>query len=301
MSHNDKSQLSSPFSFLRDGKWWQTALEDAWLFLPYCIFPAILLALANISILISLDNLSDMSSVLAQSLETLTEKLVISGITSLLGMTLTMWALTAWLNRLMAFCRYRLLGLAASKEERKRTVQKVLADISQNQKKLFKFWFLFSLYLLIPIVPLTVLLLAQTIAYSPTLQELNLFTPPAYVNFILLGGIAIFMAVSAAMTAAGIATASKLDLPYRDAASKSVKLFWKHWLMLSVISAAVLLANTVISAPQLITLSGQINSKPDLVPGTIAQIWLAITSSILWTLSLCPPLELLRRDLVSTR
>ncbi len=297
MPSNDKSSLR--FSFLSDRQWWTLALFDSRLFFPYCIFPALLLALANISILISLDTLSDTSNLVGQTLDALTQKLAVGGITSLLGLALTVWSLTIWLNRLTAFCRFRLFSDTGSVEKKKLAVKSALAEVAQNQKSLFQFWFIFSLYLLVPVVPLTFLVFIQTLANSPSLQALNLVTLPDSLSILLNSGILIFTVITAAMTVVATAMASRFNLSYQATALKSVKLFLNHGLILCLAIAIVLLVNAVLSAPQLIVLAVHLSTKPDLIAGTIGQVWFALTSSMLWTISLCPLLQILRRDLVA--
>ncbi len=300
MPSNDKSHLR--FSFLSDGHWWKQALFDSRLFFTYCIFPALLLALANISLLISLDTLSDTSNLTGQSLDYLTQKLAVGGISSLIGLALTVWSLTLWLNRLTAFCRFRLFADPGNPEKKKLAVKTVISEVAQNQKMLCQFWFIFSLFLLVPVVPLTILVLLETLVHSPTLQALNLIKLPGYMNAMLNVGILIFTVVSAAMTVVATATVSKLNLHYKASSLKAVKLFVKRGLIICLATAIVLLVNALISAPQsvlqLIASAGQ-SSPTDLLAGVVGQVWLALTSSMLWTISLCPVLEILRRDLVA--
>lgn len=273
-------------------------MEDALLFAPHCILPASLLALANISLVLSLYTLSDASSLESLTLEQLTQKFAAGSLCSLFGIVLTVWALTIWLNRLTAFCRFR-LQTKDNQVDSKKAVKLAICEIGQSQKTLFKFWLIFSLYLLTPVIPLTFLILIQTIAYSPTLQALNLFTVPASVNYILIAGIAILTVVSAAMTIAATAIASKLNVSSQMAATQSIKLFLNQSLVLCLITTLVLLVNALVSAPQLLIVSSQ-QARPDLTWAIFSQIWLGATSTILWTLSFCPALELLRRDLIST-
>lgn len=299
MSQNDKSHLSSSFSFLTDSQWWKLSFNDARLFLPHCVLPASLLALANISLVLSLYTLSDASSLTSLTLEQLTQKLAVGSLTSLFGICLTVWALTVWLNRLTSFCRFRLANKGTAEKEKNEAINLALSAIGKSQKLLFKFWLIFSLYLLVPIIPLTLLVLIQTIAFSPTLQALNLLTVPPSVNYVLLSGIAVLTVVSVAMTIVATAVAGKLNTSYRLAALQSVKLFLNHGPTLGLVTAIVLLVNALVSAPQiLVAVSSQ--AKPDLAWTILFQIWLGLTSTILWTLSLCPALEILRRDLIST-
>ncbi|MBX9771173.1 MAG: hypothetical protein K2X29_07365 [Candidatus Obscuribacterales bacterium] len=260
------------------------------------------MALANISLLISLDTLSDTSNLTGQSLDYLTQKLAVGGISSLIGLALTVWSLTLWLNRLTAFCRFRLFADPGNPEKKKLAVKTVISEVAQNQKMLCQFWFIFSLFLLVPVVPLTILVLLETLVHSPTLQALNLIKLPGYMNAMLNVGILIFTVVSAAMTVVATATVSKLNLHYKASSLKAVKLFVKRGLIICLATAIVLLVNALISAPQsvlqLIASAGQ-SSPTDLLAGVVGQVWLALTSSMLWTISLCPVLEILRRDLVA--
>lgn len=296
MSQNDKSQLSSPVSFLVDAKWWRQALDDSLLFFPHSFYPALLLALANISLILCTNTLSDTNS-LHQTLESLTQTLVQALVTSLLGIGLTLWALTIWLNRLTAFSRKRLYATNIS--DKNAAINKALLDISQNQKPLFKFWFVFSLYLLVPVIPLTFLIVLHTLAYSPTLKSLHLFTLPPQLNLILNAAIIIFTVITLAMTLVATVVAGKLDSAANAASLQSIKLFLNRGLILCLASALVLILNAIISAPQILLSANQISAAPELVPAIIAQIWLALTSAILWPLSISPIVELLRRDLVA--
>ncbi len=297
MSPNDKSQLSSSLRLFRDGSWRKTALSDSLLFFPYCIFPALLLALANIALVICVNTLSDTSALESITVDALMQKLAIGLTTTFLGIGLTVWSLTIWLDRLTAFCRLR---LSQDTHDRKTQVQSALAAVKENKKTLFKFWFIFSLYLLIPISPLTILISVQTLAASPSLKALNMVAIPPELALINNLGIGIFTVITLAMTMAGIAVASKLSSSAQTMAAQSFKLFLNQALALCLIAAAVVLVNAIISAPQVIVTGGQSAAKSDLLPGILAQVWLCLTSSILWTLSLCPAVEYLRRDLVAT-
>lgn len=288
MSQNDKSQLT----------WWRQALDDSLAFFPYSFFPALLLSLANISLVFCVNTLSDTGSLQGQTLESLTQTLIQGLVTSLLGLGLTIWALTIWLNRLTAFCRVRLLY--AQEKDKKVAIEKALLDVRQNQKYLFKFWLVFSLYLLLPVIPLTFLVILHTLAHSPTLRALNLFAVPPHLNIILTSAIVIFTVITLALTLVATAVASKFSPAANSASLQSVKLFLNKGLVLCVTAAGILFLNTLISAPQVLYTANQMTAQPELTTSIIAQVWLALTSAILWPLSISPILEFLRRDLIST-
>jgi hypothetical protein len=281
--------------FLLDKQWWLEAWQASVKFAPRCIPCAAAIAIANLIVVGSTELfMHTLRSV--KSVETPTDfgnllLLTLGVLCSILfALGLTFWALWDWLVKLTAFAKLLL-------ERQPITVDSSFDAIKQTAKRkgyLMKLWFVASLILLVPAIPLSMAIGFHSMLTGPTAmlnyREMPLpawiFAPTtqiatAAVTFVLT-------VLTLAYTFVTVAFSAISQEPAGRTAWIALRQTAKHLLPLSAIAAIILLANLVITAPQVIIGLGGVGAAHHPAVEAIAQVWLGIASPIVWPLSLAP-------------
>jgi len=277
--------------FLRNPNWWKQSFTISVKFFRQFIFPALGLALANIVMLFGAFWMSQSLNHENVTLEMLTQAAIIAGVSALIGLVLSLWVLALWLMRLTAFCRLLLETPDGNAVE----FRKCLDEISARRWWLSKLWLIGSVYLLLPVGALCALITIKTLIDSPY-GFLGLEQVP-WIHSVIILGIAVLCVGVTSYTLALMVVAASSKLSAGKAAQQSIELFWSNRPNLVVLSILVLLVNLIISAPQTVfgLNAGSINITQDtLILQIVQQIWLGISSAVLWPWSLIPYCKLLR-------
>lgn len=286
--------------FMTDTQWWKSAASFAGTRWKHFVLPSAVLTGSNL-LAVGADAWLA-SGMKGDDVELV--KLAICAIcalaASIAALVLAFWALYVWFVKLVAFC-----GEWFSRESADSRGMAEIADGFGKQKSFVSALMLWSsFYLLVPAIPLSVLI-AVNMLCSPRFKVLGqrvLDFPPQtilLVNFM----IALLSGVIVAYTLVFIALAGVAD----DTSAKSVshrtlQILLRNLPAASVVLLTVAVVNVLLTAPQLILLCTPLSEQlsNNLAASLVAQVWLGISSVVIWPLSLLPFCQLVRARLSSS-
>lgn len=198
------------------------------------------------------------------------------------------WALGRWFVNLLAFCR-EWFALQAGKTT---PFEEILKKLKADKSYLSSLMLWNSVYLLVPVLPLSVLIGLNVVA-SPKFmflgQRMMEFSPP--VSICINVTIAVLSIFTVASTFIPVALAACSDAESGlEVTKKSIGILWKHLGASLMVSLVVTCANVLLTAPlTLLSCTPWAEQVASNVPlNLVAQVWLGITSVVLWPLSLLP-------------
>jgi len=280
-------------SFLISPPWWRQAVGSALVFAPACLLPATCLSAANIVLLVGLDHLTSHLSVLTP--EALGSAVLIALGCAVAGLVLSLIALGSWLTRLTAWAR---ACLRYSQPPSQAQIDQALADIAAKKGYLAKLWLIASVFLLLPVAPLAILI-ALHILSTPQLfgREIIVLSLPHWLSMAVSAGAALITVVVVAYSLVLIVHSSVASSEAGEAAWQALKLFFRRWLVWLAVTVIVIALNVVVSDPLLLfgvsPFSQQ--SSGNLAAGIAGQIWLGLSSLVLWPLSVMPFCNLFKK------
>jgi hypothetical protein len=168
--------------------------------------------------------------------------------------------------------------------------------ILKRRRYLARFYLLVSLVILPPV--LFWMLLCAIKVYSGQQSVLRISLPPP-VDYGITSTLALLGVYLVGLTCLSIVESSVSELGANNAAWDCIKRSFKIFLPMSIVSILILVLNVVIATPQLVlnpteAFSMKFMSEPLLVSGA-SQTWQGITSLVLFTMSVCPFCEFLRK------
>jgi hypothetical protein len=294
---------------LHDRHWWRRAWAASWRFAPHCIPCAALLTAANVIVAIGGDYaISRMKQPQAAVITDLGPILILY-LSILIGLmvilVLSMVALAQWLLKLTMFARLfceaeqaheNAGGDAAPSAYHLDSDAVANADQAIRKRWVYvmKVWLVASLLLLPPAVPLMVLVMLHSMIAGPMPLDIKVLGWPSWltspsVAFSAFAVGAVLTVICTAYSFVTIVFSAVSEMPAPRTAVVAMKESIKHWLPLCIITAIILLANIVITAPQMIAyLTPLAAFAKQSVVEACAQVWLGISSLVLWPLSVAP-------------
>jgi hypothetical protein len=284
-------------NFVSDKSWWRHAFASALAFAPFCYVPAFVLCVADIIVLLTVEHLNRSMNASMITPADLWQSAVLGLLASALSFLLTLWAFWSWLCRLTAFGRvFNKSDHVPDKEE----FQQAIDYVASQQKVFAKIWMFASFYVLLPAIPLCFFVLLTSVS-APELTSMHVtnFTLPVWV--MVLGGFVCFAltAIACAYTFVVFAVSANYDNNNPQSAGyiakRSFQLFWRHFSLFAGTSAMVLLANIVITRPMIFWTQQTLELTKLQIGFEICwQVWFAIASVVLWSLSLAPFCQLVK-------
>jgi hypothetical protein len=216
------------------------------------------------------------------------------------AIALSLWGLGEWLMRLTAFAMLLATERGTVNDP---DIREALNKTAERKGYLFKLWLVASLYLLLPVMPLSFIIGMKTTFGDPKhlVFDPAVVPPPAWLVDEQIGvgvtiAIVVLTLVTVLYTYVTIVLSAVSDLPAVRTANIAFRESLKNGVPLLVITAIILLANVAVTAPQMLirlTPWGALCQTP--LAETCAQIWLGITSLFVWPLSLAPYCRLIQR------
>jgi hypothetical protein len=293
---------SPSLAILLTKKWWHYSLLTAVLFMRHCWLAGTVWTATLVTSVIGTWYAS--AHLAPNGVATLESMLVSAGASFLtvgVSLALMLWSVGAWLIADTAYSRaYLELPLldAISAGPAIREKQRSCALEARHQKLfLAKFWFYNAVFLLVPVVILTVLSLVKTIEVS-AISGVKLFTLSPLANAVILTLIGFLTIVLTQVSSVGLAVSSRTKLEPLAAAKQTMSLSWRFAWQGFLITTVVILLNIVVSSPQVLFKLNDLNSlfvlSNDIVPLLLACIWQGVSSIFLWTFSMAPICEIVR-------
>lgn len=287
--------------FVTDKQWWKDAVECCKRFAPRCYVPAGIMTAANIALLVAYNVIFSHLDALAETQKPTVISNVDTGILQLLGTLIvallcSMGALIAlvvavcmWTERLHAFGRaFARRGATAAVPD----FDEAQSFVKGNHKFLLVFWLVGSGYLLLP----TLFMMAFTgaklmmrpefavmfdVPFGLTRQQFALFCDGAGTLFVI-----VILAYSlVALVFGALANTG----PARLATNLLLEIL-RHPVPPFALTVLVCLANALVVLPFTAAVfffpSAQLESNTAYI--LLSQIWLGLTSTIVWPLSIAP-------------
>lgn len=290
--------------FLFDRQWWRTAFERAWAFAPQCIVPAVVLTVSNLITVGATAGFMFAMKRLQQNTVTTTTDIglvLLACIGVLLALIVALlaafWALFEWMLKLTAFAEVVMNEDADASAEK---IQQALNTVKERRGYLMRLWFVASLWLLIPAMPVSLLIGLNSVlgGKQPLMDKSQLTLPPwlldpnvqmtaQAVSIVLT---LIFLAYS--MVTIAFSAISK-DGPSATA-WVALRETMKNLIPLCLLIGALSLVNIVITAPQMVIALTGVDWIHHPAVEAVAQLWLGLTSLVAWPLTMAPVCRLVR-------
>jgi len=216
------------------------------------------------------------------------------------------WALGVWLVKLTAFCAACIeVPITDKTLDRSRTIaaqSAAVESIWHKKAHLAKFWLYLSLFLSPLIAILAIFFTGKVLISASTYGEM-IKIPPA-INAALIGSAAFFMLVISEISLVALAVSSRSNLEALQATKLAFKLSFKLFVPGVLITAFVTFLNVALASPQVLFRLHNPESmflmQENVVQLMIETLWQGLSSVVLWTFTLTPITELVRRQLSLT-
>jgi hypothetical protein len=206
------------------------------------------------------------------------------------SVALSLWALTIWLNRLTVYAH----AFFQSEAPRESDFRMAAESVKERAKFLNSVWLFDTIFLIVPVFPLSVLIAFKILTSSEFNFEGNQFLQLPnnlfWLDGVATAAIALLSLLTVACTFSIIAFASvSKKPPFATALAANAELF-RQLPTAFLTTTLVLGANVALTAPHLLLFFTSIPAmvKSNMILGILAQIWLAFASPFAWTLSLAP-------------
>lgn len=290
--------------FLLDKNWWRAAWKKAWLFAPRCTACAMALTVGNLIIVFGSQQMQIRMHLLQSaegitSIEPIVQILLIGLTVMALSLLLTLWSLSVWMVQLTIFANaVQNAGTIITRE-----IFSESASVIRKRKKFFaKVWLVASLYLLIPIFPIALMIALKAVTGPEfTVGGQALVPVPSVLNqdnlqvaITIFGAALSVLALAYSMTTLVFSSVSTAGPG--STANAALSECFKHSGMVLVVAVAVTVLNMIVTAPSLALTMMNLPSLPgsNVWLACLGQIWIGISSVVLWPLSVAPFCELVR-------
>ncbi len=277
----------SDLSFLVSQSWWAQSLKSVFANSGRFLLPALVLAFSNSCSLyadICMKGGIDLGALESGQIDL--QKMLNTGvgvsIASILGLVSGLMAMSYWLMDLTAFSRFALLASPVSFAE-------CMKDIKVQSKHLAGVWMVGTLYLLGPVLPLSVLIAFSVLGNFPiTVNGEPIFTVPEQAFIFMNAGVGLLSLITIDYSVILIVVSAINSQKPGKVATLALDIFLQHPLQMSVLNLVMIILCGFISAPfvfgsvfpQFVALS------KNLVFGVGCHLWLAFSSLICWPLTL---------------
>lgn len=288
-------------SFVTDAAWWRASLECCKRFAPRCYLPAGIFTAANIGLLIAYNVVFSHLDALKDTQKPTVIDSADSGILQLLGMLIAallgamgalsalMVSLVMWMQRLHIFARaYGRMGTAAAAAD----FDEATAFLKGHQKFSLVFWLVATGYLLVPSLFVTAFIGAKILMrpeFAAMFDPPPGFTRPQFSMFCDASS-SIFLFVILAYTFVGFVFGSLANTNPVRLATDVVMEMLRHPIAPFALTLLVCVVNGLLvlpfSAAVFLFPSAQLESNWLYI--LVSQVWLGVTSTIVWPLSLAP-------------
>lgn len=277
-------------------------IDSVTVFIPDCFVPAALLSLAGIILLLGSSLTFGRLNSPLLSLNNLLIAMAILLSSFAAGFVLLVISFSKWIFVLLVFCRFWLCqpSIAGQASDLKVLQQHARDEIKSRRASLTRFGLLSILYLLLPMLIFCLAVVLKIVSLSPVLGTQALVLPH-FADLILLAVIIVFGLALTTISLIAVPIAAMSKGTAMQTVKQTFTLSWKMLPQATVLSALILVLNTVVANPQVLTNCASLESY--LVPSTnlplamFEQIWQGLVSIILFPLSLIPFCELLRYSL----
>lgn len=283
-------------SFLTKLDWWKQSFRAALAFSPACLLTAAGVAGGDFLIWFGGRQACQLFSMNVITTDVLLRTAGVGLCCLLAGMLVITWALTVWVLKITAFSRACLKGATSPDASLFDTSSK---EVFANKVFLLKLWSIASLYLLVVIVPLTLLASLRAVQYAEFLMSQKGAPAVTPATMLTDAGLTLCTVLLTGLTFTVVVLSSHTLSAAAKTAKAAVELFRHHSLSILVLALVVICINVAISAPQMLLPGASMlpTGGQDIISYVIWQIWFALSTSVLWPWSVSPFCRLLETDI----
>ncbi len=287
------SQSFKNLSFLLKVEWWQKSLAVAASYAKSFFLPAALLGCANVTSFVATQQMYAILRAQDLRADELPKAVLSACAWMFIGLALISWSLGLLLIRLTAFTRAYLEEGSGPPDGN--LWKRCLNEVKHRKLYLFKLWSLASVYLIAPIFPFGILSSIKA-ASTPMFGAASVISLPPWGSALVNIGLILIAAVITGYSFVVLALSARRLNAAGESAWLSAKLFYREALLLTILSAVILAANTLISTPFALFSVGSVEEmlNQNLYCYIGWQAWFALSSSVLWPWSvivICDPLR----------
>ncbi|HEY9732704.1 MAG TPA: hypothetical protein V6C89_12375 [Drouetiella sp.] len=297
----------SPYKCFSSKQWWSNALLLSFLFAKHCVAPAGLY-LASLAIFLVPSIFVVATFKKTVDISQLVQAMIVYVVTLIVAVPMLFWCFGAWLVRLTAFsaafASFSRAELIENKVQSSR-VQEVQRDALDHVKRqkvfLAKFWSTLTIFLSIPCALFLISMLVLSCTSPAVLGTSALKLPVA--AMVATDIVCLISGLSTTIVSfVGVSVSSVTDNEPVKQAKKAVALSARGILPLTVITASCLFASVLITCPQELVHGGRVTT-PGVVSvswlSVVQEVWRAVSSTVIWTLTIAPICEFLRGKQIS--
>ncbi len=279
--------------------------------LPKFLLPAVLFAVSNGTSIYADSLLSsglELGDIAPESLNKLATTMVFLSLAGTLGLALGFLALSLWMYELTALASLGLTVSLDADSDAETDVKALYSNCSKAMKSASKHfsatWMIGLLYLLAPVLPLSVIIAGCILANSPitVFGQHLLNIPPLYIAPIYFA-IAFLSAVAVNYTLVLTVLSASMRIKPRQAAALASNIVEKEFLLLLKIDAILFVLDLMISSPFIImpAIPGTTSISRNPAVQAALQVWFALSSALTWPLSVLIFTQLLKPVVNSTQ
>ncbi len=232
----------------------------------------------------------------------LVQAMVVYLVTLFVAVPLLFWCLGAWLVRLTAysaafesFTRDEMVTATLDKA-RILVAQRQALDHAKTQKVfLAKFWSTLTIFLIVPCIVFFVSMMVLACTSSAVLGT-SAFKLPMWVAVLTFSLCLLSGLVTTVVSFVGICVSANRDTDPIKEAKNTMSLSIKNFIPLTVITALSVLGSMLLSSPQELFQGGQssLGSLNFTWVSVAQEVWRAVSSTFVWTITLAPMCEFMR-------
>lgn len=298
------------FKCLINMQWWKNACWISLLYARHCMLPAGLwLGSLIVFLLPSIFIVATFGGKTVQMAQ-LIQALFVYLVTLLIAVPMLFWCFGAWLVRLTAFCQafdtFSRAELCNNLIVKSRILEAHRSALSQTKNKkvfLAKFWSTLSLFLAVPcfVFFVSMLVIACT---SPSVLGSSALALPQWA-LLTAEGLCLVSGLGTSIASfVGICVSAVTGAEPVHQAKHTLTLSMKYFLPLTLISSLSLFVSVLVTSPHELfqgSQSATIGSINVTWESVAQELWRALSSTVIWTVTLAPVCEFMRDKLESSR
>lgn len=298
---SSQTSMVSPLTCFQSQQWWKNAALLSFLFARHCVVPA---GLWLIFLAILLVPGAFLVTTVGKTVEMvqLVQAFVIYLVTMFIAVPLLFWCFGAWLVRLTAysaafesFSRDEMVSANLDKSRVIAAQLKALEHTKTHKMFLAKFWSTLTIFLIAPFIVFFVSMMVMACTSSAVLGS-SALTLPLWAS-VLAGALCLFSGLATTVPSfVGICISANVESDPIKEAKNTIAVSVKGFLPLTVITALSVLLSILISSPHELFEGGQ-SAMSMLNVGWVSvaqEIWRAVSSTVVWTITLAPMCEYMR-------
>lgn len=293
--------IVNAYKCFQSQQWWKNAALLSLLFARHCVVPA---GLWLISLAVFLVPSAFMVTTFGKTIEMiqLVQALAVYIVTLFIAVPLLFWCFGAWLVRLTAYSAalesFTRAEMVTANLDKTRIINAQLAALEQTKtQKMFlaKFWSTLTIFLIVPCIVFFVSMMVLACSSSSVLGS-SALKLPMWASLLTYALCALSGLATTVPSFVGICISARDKSDPIKEAKNTILVSVKGFLPLTIITALSVLFGVLVSSPHELFQGGQspIGTLNVTWISVAQEIWRAVSSTVVWTITLAPVCEYMR-------